>query len=118
MSDFRELQQIYENAWRVGPNQGRFFTGNQSSISMSQNPGTLPAQGPGGKVNSYAMNVGNSSTMPAEMEEELEDKLVSSKQIIEIINALADESDKQNMDHAVFQLGKVKEFITDLVKKA
>jgi hypothetical protein len=118
MSDFRELQQIYENAWRVGPNQGRFFTGNQSSISMSQNPGTLPAQGPGGKVNSYAMNVGNSSTMPAEMEEELQDKLVSSREIIEMINALAEESDNQEMSHAVFQLGKLKDFISDLVKKS
>lgn len=85
---------------------------------MSQNPGTLPAQGPGGKVNSYAMNVGNSSTMPAEMEEELEDKLVSSKEIIEQINQLAQESDQQDMDHAVYQLGRLKEFIELLVKKS
>lgn len=115
MSDFRDLQQIYENAWRIGPNQGRFFSGNQSDVSLSQIPGGLPTQSPGGVMNVYSSQQSSSSNpIRFEYEEGHVDKKVSKLEIIKKIEELKSDSNNDGMLYAVHQLGVLEEFIKNL----
>ncbi len=113
MSFYRDLQLIYENAWRTGPNAGRFYTGAQSSISMSQNPGTLPVQSPSGAdgVNAYRLGI------PAEQEEDpvQQNELIYKRDVIEIIDAVIKETD-ENMTYALHQLAKIREMVKEAKK--
>lgn len=117
MSSFRDLQNIYEGAWTFGPNQGRFFTGNQSQISLSQTPGQLPGQGPG-KFNQYDLNAGSSSN-PIRFGENEEGENIPAKQVLNIdilvkIDELKKESDDAGMDYATLMLSKLGEYIKNL----
>lgn len=117
MSDFRDLQKIYEGAWTFGPNRGRFFTGNQSQISLSQAPGQLPGQGPG-KFNQYDLNLGSSSN-PIRFGENEEGESITAKKILNTdilakIEELKKESDDEGMNYAVMMLGRLSDYIKDL----
>lgn len=118
MSDFRNLQLIYDSydAWQSGPNQTRFATGQQSNVSMASTAGTLPVQGPGGKVNQYAMNATNSSTMPAEMEEDQFDEtaLIQKKEFLKLIDELEIKSRQRSMTFATDLLQELKDRVIKL----
>lgn len=118
MSSYRDLQKIYEGAWTFGPNRGRIYTGNESENSLSRGPGQLPMQGPGGNVNAYNISQGSSSNpirfADDEESEQIEEKQVSNKLILDKIEQLKQESNDEGMDYATMMLGKLSEFIKEL----
>lgn len=110
MSDFRDLQKIYENAWTFGPNRNRFYSGAESQTSLSTGPGQLPVQGPGGRVNAYNLN-SSSSSNPIRFGEAEEDRAISSNKVLTKIRAIKEDAIRDGMDYAVFVLSSLEEFI-------
>lgn len=119
MSGFRDLQKIYESAWQIGPNRGRFFTGNDSEISLSNYPGQLPAQSPG-QMSPYNTGLGNSSNpirfneYEEDEKKEVGEKAISNLEVLSKIRDMKQQAVDDGMDYAVFTLTSLESFILSL----
>lgn len=109
MNEYKQLQAIYEGWGGISrdssPNDR--YTATQSNHSYR---GTLPFNS-GGSDNLYARMALNTGVTPIEAEEETIPGDIKKSIVIDKINELLTKAVEDEMSYAVFNLGKLKEFI-------
>lgn len=106
-NDFENIAKIYMEGWggqlyNPPPNKGY-----PAKMSKHSYRGTLPFNS-GGDDNNYTSNMMNSSIVPVSDEEELNETQISNIQVVQAIDEIIDQANKDGMDYCVFMLGKLK----------
>ena len=110
MSDYKQLQAIYEGGWQglsrdTSPNDR--YTANFDLKNSYKRMGINTGEAD----NLYGLNSNNTGVVPVESEEEQNGGMISKQAIVRKIEDLQNVAKEAGMDYCVHTLGTLKEFI-------